>query len=454
MKSRLRKSILILVGAVGLFAGFYAYARPNWRLLTEVELRRTLKPELLATEPVDAAAQDRYRRFQRIAADWGYGQEPSHHATYQTRLRIQKHAPDVQALEKLVFEGPFQNPEREYVVRNFEPVFATKQLADCFINVAHDQVAHGDGPSAVRNYRTALGIAEQMSRMTTSWNGLGYQLKTYELIDQQFFDGDMRLSEKELGEIAKAIPPSSIDDPASRRVLLLESQMIFPALVDPIGWTRKTMPGERDPERILAQVASGSFLGPDSEAVLTYDARQTAAHLNHVLSIALANTKRSYRETERGLDAYGSRLTASYPANGAAGKSGAELWIKRMEYRWATARVRNGLGDRVVEMLCQGFETYPVEASFFLRALRESIRTRLALTRYRLRHGKVAPDLSALVKEGLIEKTPLDPYDGATLRYDPRRKLLWSVGENGTDERGRDKRHGERTEPDIVWKTL
>ena len=64
--------------------------------------------------------------------------------------------------------------------------------------------------------------------------------------------------------------------------------------------------------------------------------------------------------------------------------------------------------------------------------------TAIALKRYQLKHGDYPPDLNSLVPE-LVPKVPLDPVDGQPLRY--RRNadgtfLLYSVGENGKDDRG------------------
>ncbi|MFV1996341.1 MAG: hypothetical protein ACC661_12965, partial [Verrucomicrobiales bacterium] len=44
-------------------------------------------------------------------------------------------------------------------------------------------------------------------------------------------------------------------------------------------------------------------------------------------------------------------------------------------------------------------------------------------------HGRLPGTLGDLVPEYLAE-TPLDPYNGKSLSYDPKRRMAWSVGED------------------------
>jgi len=64
--------------------------------------------------------------------------------------------------------------------------------------------------------------------------------------------------------------------------------------------------------------------------------------------------------------------------------------------------------------------------------------TAIALERYRLRHGRLPPDLDALVPD-FLPAVPLDPMSGKPLRYSLRTDgsfLLYSVGEDGRDDKG------------------
>jgi len=79
-----------------------------------------------------------------------------------------------------------------------------------------------------------------------------------------------------------------------------------------------------------------------------------------------------------------------------------------------------------------------LERYFLCHARRDQVRVILALTRYHRANGNWPDTLEQLVPEFLAE-VPLDPCDGAALRYALRddRPLLWSVGNDGLDDEGR-----------------
>ncbi|MEN9361503.1 MAG: hypothetical protein RL095_3038 [Verrucomicrobiota bacterium] len=63
--------------------------------------------------------------------------------------------------------------------------------------------------------------------------------------------------------------------------------------------------------------------------------------------------------------------------------------------------------------------------------------SRCACLNYQDTHaGQPPPDLTTLVQAGLLKEIPIDPWDGKPLRYDASRGILWSVGDNLTDEGG------------------
>jgi hypothetical protein len=63
----------------------------------------------------------------------------------------------------------------------------------------------------------------------------------------------------------------------------------------------------------------------------------------------------------------------------------------------------------------------------------------LAAERYRRIHGDWPPSIQALVAEGLLQRVPTDPYDGAPLRYQVRddRLVIYSLGRDMQDNGGK-----------------
>jgi len=81
------------------------------------------------------------------------------------------------------------------------------------------------------------------------------------------------------------------------------------------------------------------------------------------------------------------------------------------------------------------------------RARLDTARTALAVERYRLVRGRLPETLAGLVPE-YLESVPLDPFDGAALRYQPLIKgfVVYSVGRNGWDDGGRPPKPGREWE--------
>lgn len=83
--------------------------------------------------------------------------------------------------------------------------------------------------------------------------------------------------------------------------------------------------------------------------------------------------------------------------------------------------------------------TNAISKGFVSLIQRSMLETDIALQRYQKRHGRFPDSLEALVPD-FLPAVPRDAIDGRPLRYRPApegsRPLLWSVGENGSDEGG------------------
>ena len=78
------------------------------------------------------------------------------------------------------------------------------------------------------------------------------------------------------------------------------------------------------------------------------------------------------------------------------------------------------------------------EDAMRLEAARQMEIAAIALKRYEIKYGKYPPSLDSLVPE-FVSKAPGDPMDGKALRYRldaGGNFLLYSIGENGRDDRG------------------
>ncbi len=128
----------------------------------------------------------------------------------------------------------------------------------------------------------------------------------------------------------------------------------------------------------------------------------------------------------------------------------------------AIERVRplyNRVEDPIGRLLASSEDLFKVGVNlpFRARAEREATRSVLAMARFRSRHGTGPGDWSALVADGLLDAVPADPFAGAPLHYSAERGVIWSVGQDGKDDGGKDDGDAEKrgqpdwTLPDAVW---
>jgi hypothetical protein len=93
--------------------------------------------------------------------------------------------------------------------------------------------------------------------------------------------------------------------------------------------------------------------------------------------------------------------------------------------------------DRVVRNRFSEYVEIEVTATF------------LALKAYQLKHGRLPAQLSELVPQ-FLPAVPVDDFDGQPLRYDPERKILYSVSTNCQDDGGVQS-DPRKSEPDWVF---
>lgn len=77
-----------------------------------------------------------------------------------------------------------------------------------------------------------------------------------------------------------------------------------------------------------------------------------------------------------------------------------------------------------------------LEADVRMTAARVTQITAIALLAAERAAGALSQDLGELVTRGILRAPPTDPWTGDALRFDPQRRLVWSVGRDGIDGGG------------------
>jgi hypothetical protein len=111
----------------------------------------------------------------------------------------------------------------------------------------------------------------------------------------------------------------------------------------------------------------------------------------------------------------------------------------------------------------QGISSQPVLLLFSERAHWTATRIVVAARLYAADHGGSFPrSLKDIAGRGYLESKPIDPYlegsqgdlsaENDEFHYDPVRKIIWSVGQDGHDDRGAGRPGGYATDKDLVWR--
>jgi len=133
--------------------------------------------------------------------------------------------------------------------------------------------------------------------------------------------------------------------------------------------------------------------------------------------------------------------------------SRSDPWLTRMcektLFKAKLRAIRNDLG--LIVLSGSDIAGQAVSASFYHRTASEACRLAILIQLYSQLHGGALPgklnDLSELVPTG---HPPEDLYAGGPFHFDARRRIYWSVGENGVDDGGRNS-PGVYPPLDIVW---
>ena len=94
--------------------------------------------------------------------------------------------------------------------------------------------------------------------------------------------------------------------------------------------------------------------------------------------------------------------------------------------------VDNVLGKYLVKQSTS--EIMAITALEIHQARLEAARIRIALRLYERQNGRLPERLDGLVEAGRLPEVPQDPYDGDPFRYSAERRVVWSVGPEGTSQ--------------------
>ncbi|MGV3614939.1 MAG: hypothetical protein ACO1SV_06350 [Fimbriimonas sp.] len=448
--NRGKRAFLITIGIAGALLGIaYLQFRPTWRTATEAEVRAVIDPALLAVDPPDPRAQARLKKVEALIKEIDAAAFANDISEAQVSKFLAREEGRLKRLSTLVAEGPLQRPVPVDAPKSFPDFSRQRPLYRALARVGLFEITAGRKSRGLRILLLAMGLSNRL-RATEDSTISGLVATAMDaILHAAVREALPHLGEAELRALAEALPKGSDLDAPLERAMRMEFQTyLLPMLPDPLAWSRREAPNE-DPHRSLAALFSGVDEEP-SDALGNYDAIQTARDVSRVAGTSLKNVGRRRPDWDLSGEKHADGLIRSLPEDHSAGTSGVERKLKGWVYRWELTRVPNSAGRRLLGL---AFSSTLSPTSLSRQASIESIHALIALRRYQVRKGTTAPTLDAVVREGLLPALPIDPFSRGSLRYDPAKKRIWSLGNNGVDDGGNAFRMATPAEPDIVWTT-
>ena len=149
-------------------------------------------------------------------------------------------------------------------------------------------------------------------------------------------------------------------------------------------------------------------------------------------SLHMNRTKHLLAKAARtGVEAAGQPYCEALPA--------IKAWRKRLgatrSASWLPEELRpNALGWAMFDGLLS-YPEYAAERRCHVAVSGAVTQAMLGLKAYKTRHGRLSQTLDDLVPE-YLKAVPIDAFDGKPIRYDPTKRILYSVGKDGVDGGG------------------
>ncbi len=394
------------------------------RTASRAQIDAVLPASLKATDAPDPAGVARYARLTAIldtipSADFSTAFLPPSTAISQEKVDAAK-AHIAQAftpLEALLREGGLRCPERKAGML-FPELTRLKGLSKMLALSAGAAAKRGDHAECA--HLVSLNLC--LGKALVDTKGV--------LIDELVAIASEAIANRSAYEVEMA---GGFDAKGRAKVLALMPPLEgpMPQLGDSLrrDFQVTMLPYLTGPVDRLTKAYGLSDSGKETPAG-TFDAIATARLIGRIDDAMIADTERPFRLQTKFADYIATQATEGLPSEGNLDDmpEGIEkIWIK-FKYRLAMNSGSNTLGRGLVS------------ASVFdlgSTGARRAAGRNLARTVLLLQAGK--------------SPSEIDPYGDGSLRVDAKRKVVWSVGENGRDDGGQIGKGGESGEPDLGY---
>lgn len=254
------------------------------------------------------------------------------------------------------------------------------------------------------------------------------------------------LNESQMRQILRLIPREVGEDRTLEQAVRGEVARTFsPLLPDVYGYI-----GEKNLGEFIGQL-KGSIDPARDERIGDYDPMATAELVREMAASAIDNARRRRTESDDSAVAHLRLLERSVPRDSFRNEESTMSNMERWTYK-VSMRIRpNAFGELIVLGMWPRPTNFAFNA-YRMRTEREILRGLLAITAYERHTGHLPKDFDTLVTENYLDALPFDHLGDRPLQYDPKRRIVWSVGRDALDDQGTCVNFENSSEKDWVWR--
>ena len=424
---------LIGILTVAVLAGYGWYSlRPKLRYATRQEVEAVIDPRLLAPLPRDLESEKRYERISQLlkGAKRIKQTDPQSQSAILKWAQLSFQANKTTVLECLsLYERGAIPPKPENPYFAFPNLAEVKNLVKQCALAGLADAADGKMSEATEKLILANRIAEAYTREGRTLIEHLVAIAVLAIVDHSAakLARSGKLDEEQLRRLLSAWQPLDPDRKIIKQVIVGEFQNYTLPMLPKMGSDFPMPKGLGDMfDDSLSQ-------HKDEKPVGQYDAIETAKLANKVALATLENAGRPYPKIDKSIDSFVEELTKDLPEDLHSDmEPGVERSAREFWYRAKMNNLSNSLGRSLVSTVAS--ETMTAGARS--RTLREAVRGIVAIELYQAKTAKLPKTLDMLVSEGLMKSVPWDHMDDKPLRYDPAKRLIWSVGVDLKDHGG------------------
>jgi hypothetical protein len=439
---------IVLIGGGLVLAVISTALRPHWITASRAEVDAVIDPILLKRDPPDPAADARFQRFSMIVMSlnpWYATEDPLPDIVpdEESLPPLPKYSPaDTAALRRLrsiLSEGPYRIPARD--------PFNLGSVSDNEMKLHNKEFEIERGLAGIVRDQS-IPIPDRCDRAEFA-----------ELLAQRRLQGSHDAYDAEIGASLTDIADSALrrlatspqlTAPRAKRMLTnipdleCESKLEGPITGD---FQRSVYPLLPDPQKFARQFEEAAHksneegrrfvpLGIEAEEQMlgSYDAIRTAKELSNLCVERIKNCNKPPKDVRTPVADAINSIAKRVPNDQSDGQEGLRREWAKFQFRYALAMFPNSFTYRQFPYLGDIRSTYEARAQML--AWHRLTRLQLAGIIFTKEHGQIPKTLSELVDARLLPSVPEDPFTAAPMHYDPHRGIIWSVGENGTDDGG------------------